>query len=347
MRRILLVDDSRNVRRMLEASLQPWGFDVQHAENGAKALVQLKAAPVDLIFLDINMPVLDGPSLLRIMRSQGITARVVLVTSGAATQVIASTVKLGAAEYISKPFTPKQVRDVVARVLKLDLSKMQLFRPRVLLQCVEESFAQSLRSFLPEHVDIDAAPLLADAVELADRTRYDLVILDAAVLEAAQLLRIRQPGAGIFAVSPGPEDASRLDGAEGALDGLLTLDLDDEIVKDFLYATYLRPLVFVEGGILRASGFEGDPRHVAAYFRQLGRALCARAEKESSVAPDVSVDLRRAPADTERIPALVREICGHLDVAGAAPAFCVTPDQRAAFAGLEDESHFVFLDLPV
>ncbi len=156
MRRILIVDDSRNVRRMLEASLQPWGFDVQLAENGAKALVQLRAAPVDLVFLDINMPVLDGPSLLRIMRSQGIASRVVLVTSGAATQVIASTVKLGAAEYLSKPFTSQQVRDVVARVLKLDLSSMRPFRPRVLLQCAEESFAQALRSLVPEHVDIDS-----------------------------------------------------------------------------------------------------------------------------------------------------------------------------------------------
>jgi len=71
-----------------------------------------------------------------------------------------------------------------------------------------------------------------------------------------------------------------------------------------------------------------------------------RAEKESSVAPDVSMDLRRAPADAERIPALVSEICDHLDAAGAAPAFCLTRDQRASFAGREDESRFVFLDLP-
>lgn len=346
MRRILIVDDSRNVRRMLEASLQPWGFDVQQAENGAKALAQLKAAPVDLVFLDINMPVLDGPSLLRIMRAQGIASRVVLVTSGAATQVIASTVKLGAAEYLSKPFTPQQVRDVVARELKLDLSRMRAFRPRVLLQCAEEGFAQALRSLLPEHVVIDAAPLLAEAVELADRTPYDLVLLDAEVVEAAQLLRDRQPAAGIFGVALRSGGAAGLDVPEGPLDGVLPPDLGEEVARDFLYATYLRPLVFVEGGVLRASGFEGDPRHAGAYFRQLGRALLARAEKESTVAPDVSVDLRRAPADPERIPALVSELSEKLDAVGAAPAFCVTRDQRAAFAGREDESRFVFIDLP-
>jgi CheY-like chemotaxis protein len=346
MRRILLVDDSRNVRRALEASLQPWGFDVQHAENGVKALAQLKATPVDLVFLDINMPVLDGPSLLRIMRSLGIGAPVVLVTSGAATQVIASTVKLGAAEYLSKPFTPQQVREVVARVLKLDLSRMRQFRPRLLLQFAEESFAQALRSLMPEHVVIDAAPLLADAVELAERVRYELVLLDAEIEEAAPLLRERQPTAGIFAVSAGPADPSRLDAASGPLDGLVSRDLDDEVAKEFLYATYLRPLVFMEGGMLRASGFEGDPRHVGAYFRHLARTLLASAEKESTVAPDVAMDLRRAPADAERVPVLVRELCDRLDAVGAAPAFCLTRDQRAMFTGREDESRYVFLELP-
>lgn len=345
MRRILLVDDSRSVRQMLEASLQPWGFEVQHAENGAKALAQLKASPVDLVFLDINMPVLDGPSLLRIMRSQGIDARVVLVTSGAATQVIASSVKLGAAEYMSKPFTPQQVRDVVARVLKLDLSRMRQVHPRVLLQCAEESFAQTLRLLMPEHVEIDAAPLLAEALELVDQRQYDLILLDEQVLEAAQLLRDRQPSAGIFGLCAGPADPACLDRASGPLDGLVSLDLDDAVARDFLYATYLRPLVFIEGGALRASGFEGAPGHIGAYFRQLGRALVTRAEKEASVTPDVSVDLRRAPADAERVPVLVRELCDRLDAIGSAPAFCLTPEQRASFAGQEDESRFVFLDL--
>jgi CheY-like chemotaxis protein len=345
MRRILLVDDSRNVRRMLEASLQPWGFDVQHAENGAKALAQLKAGSVDLVFLDINMPVLDGPSLLRIMRGQGIGAQVVLVTSGAASQVIAATVKLGAAEYISKPFTPQQVRDVVARVLKLDLSRMRQFRPRVLLQCAEEGFAQTLRLLLPEHVEIDAAPLLAEALELAEHKRYELLLLDVQLLEAAQLLRDRQPAAGIFGLVGGPADPSRLDVESGPLDGLVPLDLDDEVAKEFLYATYLRPLVFIEGGVLRASGFEGDPHHLRAYFRQLARALLARAERESSVTPDVSLDLRRAPADAALLPALVRDLAGRLGAIGAAPAFCLTSEQRASLVG-RDESRFAFLDLP-
>src|SRR5690242_20594038 len=119
MRRVLIVDDSRNVRRMLESSLQPWGFEVQHAENGAQALQRLRASSIDLVFLDLNMPVLDGAGLLRVLRAQGIAAKVVLVTSGTSSPVIASAVKLGASEYVSKPFTGSQIRDVVARVLHL------------------------------------------------------------------------------------------------------------------------------------------------------------------------------------------------------------------------------------
>lgn len=345
MRRILVVDDSRGVRQKLEACLQPWGFEVQHAENGAKALALLRAQPADLVFLDINMPVLDGPSLLRIMRSQGMVTPVVLVTSGATTPLIASAIKLGAAEFVSKPFTPERIREVVARMLRLDLRSLPQYRPRVLLQCAEESFAQSLRGLLPDHVEIDAAPLLADALELAERKAYGLVIVDAGVLEAAAPLRARQPCAGIFGVMAGrKESAPVAEPSDGPLDGSLPLELDPATANEFLYDNFLRPLVFVEGGVLRASGYEGPSRHLWAYFRQLGRVLGARAEREAAVTADVSIDLRRAPAH-EGIAGVIRSINGRLDLLGAAAAFALTPEQQAVLQKTEDHERVVLLDL--
>ncbi len=340
MHRILLVDDSRSVRRMLEASLQPWGFEVQHAENGAKALALLRASPVDLVFLDINMPVLDGPSLLRLMRAQKIAAKVVLVTSGATAPVVSATVKLGASEYISKPFTPQQVRDVTERVLGLDLRRMARYEPRVLLQYGEEGFGRALRDLLPEYVAIDSTPLLAEALELAEASAYDLVLLDERVQEGALLLREHQPLAGIFAVTAGVAGA-----LDPALDGHLPAALDEELVKGFLYSTFLRPLVFAEGGALRAAGFEGPPEYFPAYFRQLSRGLRSRAAREASVAPDVPVDLRRAPPDPVHFPALVRDLRAHLDELGGAPAFCLSSEQRALLDSAGDAATLVFVDL--
>ena len=71
MRRVLLVDDSRVVRQALQAALEPYGFEVEHAENGASALLLLRKHPFDIAFVDLNMPVLDGPALLRMMRARG------------------------------------------------------------------------------------------------------------------------------------------------------------------------------------------------------------------------------------------------------------------------------------
>lgn len=343
MRSILLVDDSRGVRKMLEACLQPWGFEVQHAENGAAALTLLKTARVDLVFLDINMPVLNGPSLLRILRSQGIDVPVVLVTSGAAMPVVASTVKLGAAEYVSKPFTPQQIRDVVARVLNLDLARLRQYRPSVLLQCGDDAFAQQLRALLPEHVAIEAAPQLTEALDLAEKKTYALVLLDAQVAEAAALLRERQPLAGILAVGAHPP-ADPLAAGEGPLDGEVPLQLGEEVVKDLLYANYLRPLVFAEGGTLRASGFEGPARNAPAYFRQLGRALAWHAEREAAAQPDVVLDLRRVPADAAQLVPLVQLLMQVLEGLGAAPAFALSAEQRALLAGRPEEARLVLVE---
>ncbi len=333
MRRVLLVDDSRNVRRMLEACLQPWGFEVHHAGDGAVALGQLRASPFDLVFLDINMPVLDGPSLLRVLRAQGIQVPVVLVTSGAATNVIASTVKLGASEYVSKPFTPRQIRDVVARALHLDLASLPQYRPRVLFQGQEGDAGGELRAHLPEHVELDAVATLKDALVACESAAYALVLFDARLVEAADLLRARQRDAGLLAMLDGDVDRERMFEVEPPLDGVVPRTLDDALVRDVLYPNFLRPLAFAEGGTIRASGYEGAPAHLGAYFRQLGRALRSRAELEVQVAPDVALDLCRVPPDAARVAALVRGLCADLDALGAAAAFTVTPEVRERLVG--------------
>jgi len=329
---------------MLEASLQPWGFEVRHAENGAQALTLLKTTKVDLVFLDINMPVLDGPSLLRIMRSQGIEAPVVLVTSGAASPVVVSTVKLGASEFVSKPFTPQKIREVVARVLGLDLARLPQYKPLILLQCADDGFGQQLRGLIPAHAQIDAAPQLAEALDLADRKRYDAVILDVEVLEAAPLFRARQPLAGVFAVAPDSKTPARLDAPDGPLDGLLPREMTDAVVKDLLYANFLRPLVFVEASVLRVSGFEGPPQYLATYFRQLGRIIKDRAEREVSVTPDVTLDLSRVPTEPDHLAPLIQGVAAHLESLGAAAAFLLSREQRGRLAQRPELARVVLLD---
>lgn len=326
MRRVLLVDDSKVVRDALQAALEPYGFEVQHAENGATALAYLRSAPFDLAFVDLNMPVLDGPNLVRLMRAQGIPTKVILVTVGAATPVVAATIRLGASDYVAKPFTPESIRMAAARALGLDLERMEIRPSRVLLQHPDDALSARLRALLPPHVELTAAPALTRILELAERLPHDVVLLDARVLEgevgmAAELVRQSLPDASVFAIAPHSSPEARW-APEGALDGTLPLELDEELVRGFLYANFLRPLVFAEGTVFHAAGFEGGEQNLAAYFAALLRALfqrCGRLPPSS----EPSIDLTRVPPFPGRIADLILRVRTRAEDHGSTPAFRV------------------------
>lgn len=118
-RTVLVVDDEPQIRAVLRAYLQADGFEITEAGTGAEALRQLHsspAAPVAAVLLDIGLPDLDGLEVLRTIRaSAGPLADVVVILVTARSEELDTLVGLsvGADDYISKPFSP---REVVARV---------------------------------------------------------------------------------------------------------------------------------------------------------------------------------------------------------------------------------------
>jgi CheY-like chemotaxis protein len=329
MQRVLLVDDSKVTREALQAAVEPYGFEVTHAENGASALLQLRNSSFDLAFVDLNMPVLDGPNLIRLMRAQGIATKVILVTANDSTPILSSTIKLGASDYVAKPFSPEAIRVAMARVLGIDPSQLQIRPSRLLLQHPEPALAAHLRLLLPPHVELTSAVVLAKALELAEHGPFEVVLLDARVLEgevqtAAELVRQSQLDAAVFALAPDAPPEARWS-PEGALDGTLPSSLEDEVVRGFLYLNFLRPLVFVEGSVFHAAGFEGTgERNQAAYFAALSRTLQRRLVRQGPMS-EPSVDLTRLPPFPGRIASLIGEVRGRLDATGTAPAFRVAP----------------------
>jgi two-component system chemotaxis response regulator CheY len=107
MKRILVVDDDVAIRKVARAMLEARGFAVAEAEDGRKALsVCANGAPPDAVLLDIDMPGLDGLSVLRDLRAQPAMASVTIVmcTTYNALPLIAKALELGANEYLMKPF---------------------------------------------------------------------------------------------------------------------------------------------------------------------------------------------------------------------------------------------------
>ena len=106
MRRILVVDDSAVIRRVMRKMLEEMRFTVDEAENGELALEAWRRNPPDGVMLDWNMPVMTGIEFLRAMRGEEHDRRttVVLCTTEHSFAHIEEALEAGADEYIMKPF---------------------------------------------------------------------------------------------------------------------------------------------------------------------------------------------------------------------------------------------------
>src|ERR1700691_1629240 len=120
--RILIVDDSTVMRKIVERSLRHGGLEitkVYEAGSGTEGLEVLKANQVDLILSDINMPSMDGLEFLRQLRAQNLApgVPVVMITTESSEEHVKQAILAGAEGYIRKPFTAEQVKERVLPLL--------------------------------------------------------------------------------------------------------------------------------------------------------------------------------------------------------------------------------------
>jgi DNA-binding response OmpR family regulator len=114
-KRILIIEDEKDIRDLLQHYLKKEGYAVQGAEDGDSGLRKLAKERYDLVLLDLMLPRMDGLEVCRVLRSQAQTADlpvIMLTAKGEETDRIVG-LELGADDYITKPFSP---REVVARV---------------------------------------------------------------------------------------------------------------------------------------------------------------------------------------------------------------------------------------
>ncbi len=119
---ILIVDDSLPMRAVIKRTLLAAGYgsaDVLEASNGRQALKLMEGAWIDLIMTDYNMPEMNGLEFLKQVKATELFQEIpVVVVSTEGTDVrIKEFMDAGAAGYITKPFTPEAVRDVIVEIL--------------------------------------------------------------------------------------------------------------------------------------------------------------------------------------------------------------------------------------
>jgi DNA-binding response OmpR family regulator len=114
---ILVVDDEARMRRFIRMNLELEGYQVVEAENGIQALDQIRKYAPDLVVMDVMMPEMDGFETLGMLREIS-TVPVILLTVRSEEEDITRGLNLGADDYITKPFSPRELNSRVAAVLR-------------------------------------------------------------------------------------------------------------------------------------------------------------------------------------------------------------------------------------
>lgn len=116
-RRILVVDDEERMVRFIRLNLEHDGFRVVEAYNGTQAINKVRSSLPDLILLDVMMPDIDGFEVLRIVREVSSVPVIMLTAKGEEDDRVRG-LELGADDYITKPFSPRELVSRVKAVLR-------------------------------------------------------------------------------------------------------------------------------------------------------------------------------------------------------------------------------------
>jgi len=114
--KILVVDDESVVTRACQRILVGAGHRVDFAVTGVEGLSQAVSGNFDVVMADLRLPDLDGMELVRTLRSRRPEVAIIVITGYSSVPSAVEALRLGAADYVQKPFTPKRIRDAIDRL---------------------------------------------------------------------------------------------------------------------------------------------------------------------------------------------------------------------------------------
>lgn len=124
--RILIVDDEKNVLRMLNTVFSQEGNQVFCADNGQDALIIFEQERPDIVLMDIRMPTMNGLEALQRMREKWLDTPIILMTAYAAVETAVEALRLGAFDYVIKPFELDELKLLINRALQLRNMKQEI-----------------------------------------------------------------------------------------------------------------------------------------------------------------------------------------------------------------------------
>jgi two-component system chemotaxis response regulator CheY len=118
--RVLAIDDSETMLSMVKQTLEMGGYEVDVAKNGQEGVEKFKGGQFQLIVTDINMPIMDGISLIKEVRKLDQEVPVITLTTESEDQMKQKGYEAGANGWIVKPFRPAQFLDIIKQILSAE-----------------------------------------------------------------------------------------------------------------------------------------------------------------------------------------------------------------------------------
>lgn len=273
--RILVVDDDRGIRLALSTLLEAAGHSVTQAADGSEALRTLTEGAIDLMLLDIGLPGMSGLDVLAQARTLAAPPRVVVITADDAPETLLRAVRGQAERFMTKPFAPATIVEVVAEVLAAKPAaafpiEVISARPdwvELVAPCVLEvadriqAFVMQLEADLPESVRESVGQafreLLYNAVEWGGKLDPSRQVRISCLRARRMLLyRIADPGQGFdierltHAAICNPDDSPLQHAVvreeKGLRPGGLGLEITRSLVDELLYNEARNEVVFVK-----------------------------------------------------------------------------------------------------
>jgi DNA-binding response OmpR family regulator len=334
----LTVDDSRAVRSIVRKQIIEMGFEPVEAEDGVQGLAKLQESTIDLVLLDVTMPVMDGPTMLAKMRETGNKTPVIMLTSESKRSIVAGAMKLGIDDYILKPFKPEELKAKMLSVIgaaDADEDEDAVMasgagqapggasahtgegaRQFVDVMVVDdmENVGRKLRTMLPPHMTMASFTSAQAALAACREKTCRVIMVDSDLPDVAsnvftRQLRLLQQHAALLAMPLRSTNDVTKEMKDNGFDDLLFKPFNQDSIDDFLLKYFdNQEILICEDNLFKVGGFHGKEDRLATYFTRLEGLFGDALKKAASACYDeVIIDLSQAPARQEKLPRLLLE----------------------------------------
>jgi len=301
---ILLMEDEDSLAKGLQMVLTDEGYTVDWAPTGKSALNKFNQKPFDLLMADLRLPDIDGMEVLKQVKKRWPETVVVVITGYASISSAVDAMKIGAFDYLAKPFTDDEIKSVVEGALKekqvaddpgqsmaltgakgkrdtSDAStRLWLDRqPHILLLEDEASVAQGLQMVLEEAgYDVDLALTGKKALDIIETNSFDGLVADLRLpdidgMGVIRRLKEKQPDTAVVVITGYASVSSAVDAIKlGAFDYLPKPFTEDEVIAAVAEALRVREAARIKELLKAADPEEGKLIQKREVIRVLDKA---------------------------------------------------------------------------